>query len=560
MLFYITKMDNNKIINQINQLFHNKGIKQENRFDLLLELLQKNNAGLIDSSYEDIIQLINGFDYSNKDIIQEIFMLFGSKLTKFKLDQFYTPLTISKFICSLMIVNENTKAIDPAGGTGDLLLYYKGHKTIWDIDANSLKLCNFNYKLNKFNDSEFHLECRNSIEVFEDNVNTFDYVTMNPPFGSSTTITDRNILDKFQLGKDKKKQEIGILFLELGMKLLKNNGILFIIVPSGYVGNGNKVCSELREFILNNRLIASIELPKNTFKRSGTGVNTYLLIIQKRIKHVSENYNIFISNTENIGYILSKKDTPLKYKIINCTGQNICDEYGSPILDNDFDKCIFQLSKFCIDNNISNINIHSDLHECQYESVYRHKLASNILDIKRYTNQYLNIFKKLQDLNAITVGKLGKIVKTSVKIIPTQKYKYIDISEINSPFYSFKDLYGWEMPSRAKYSLKKYDILISKLEGTMSYCIILDNNDNYISTNGVTVIRPNNMNSVYILMANLMKKDFVIQHNAHLTGSIMASLSDDDIAGFLVENKSVDIESTKNIINTLEHLQNLRNI
>lgn len=553
-------MDNNKVINQINQLFHNKGIKQENRFDLLLDLLEKNNAGNIDTNYADIIQLINTFDYSNKDIIQEIFMLFGSKMTKFKLDQFYTPLTISKFICSLMVVNENTRAIDPAGGTGDLLLYYKGHKTIWDIDSNSLKLCRFNYQLNKFNDSEFHLECRNSLEHFEDNENTFDYVTMNPPFGSSTTITERNILDKFELGVGKKKQEIGILFLELGIKLLKNNGILFIIVPAGYVGNSNKVCSELREFILNNRLIASIELPKNTFKRSGTGVNTYLLIIQKSSKKMDHNYSIFISNIENIGYVLSKKETPLKYKIICSTGENICDEYGKPILDNDFNKTIFQLGQFCIDNTISNINIYSNIYEIDYEDVYKDNLCNNILDVKRYVNQYLNAIQKLKDLDATTVGKLGKIIKTIVKIVPTQKYKYIDISEINSPFYSFKDLYGWEMPSRAKYALKKYDILISKLEGTMSYCIILDDNDNYIATNGVTVIRANNMNCVYILMANLMKKDFIIQHRSHLTGSIMASLSDDDIAGFLVENKSVDIESTKNIINTLEHLQKLRNM
>lgn len=552
-------MDNNKVINQINQLFHNKGVKQENRFDLLLELLEKNNAGHIETKYVDIIQLINDFDYSNKEIIQELFMLFGNKLTKFKLDQFYTPLTISKFICNLMIADKNIRAIDPAGGTGDLLLYFKGHKTIWDIDANALKLCKFNYQLNKFNDTEFQLECRNSLDHFEDCVNSFDYVTMNPPFGSSTTITDTNILNKFELGKGKKKQEIGVLFLELGLKLLKNNGILFIIVPSGYVGNGNKVCSELRELILNNRLIASIELPKNTFKRSGTGVNTYLLIIQKRNEYVSENYNIFISNTENIGYNLSKKDTPLKYKIVHSTGENICDDKGCAVLDNDFEKTLFQLGQFCIDNSISNLNIYKNTDIASYESVAKNKLCNNILDIKRYSKIYLSIVKNLQELHGIPVAKFGKIIKTSVKLIRTEKYKYIDISEINSPFYSFKDLYGWEMPSRAKYALKKYDILISKLEGTMSYCVILDDNDNYIATNGVTVIRPNNMNCLYVLVANLMKKDFVIQHNAHLTGSIMASLSDDDIADILVESTTVNIESAKNIIDTLEQLQKLRN-
>ena len=124
---------------------------------------------------------------------------------------------------------------------------------------------------------------------------------MNPPFGSNTVITDKKILNKFELGKGKKKQEIGILFLELGLKLLKENGILFIIVPSGYVGNGNKTCSEMRDLILKNRLIASISLPENTFKRSGTGVNTYLLIIQKKTSPTEETYNILISKLVSTG-------------------------------------------------------------------------------------------------------------------------------------------------------------------------------------------------------------------------------------------------------------------
>jgi hypothetical protein len=55
-----------------------------------------------------------------------------------------------------------------------------------------------------------------------------------------------------------------------------------------------------------------------------------------------------------------------------------------------------------------------------------------------------------------------------------------------------------------------------------------------------------------------MSKDFVIQHTAFLTGSIMASLSDTDIEEFLVDDKNVDIESTKRILETLKTLQQLR--
>lgn len=550
-------MDNSKIINQINQLFHNKGVKQEERFNLLIELLEKNKNGIVNEKYQDIIQLINSLDYNNNDLIQEIFMSIGSKYTKYNLDQFYTPLTVSKFINSLMSVGPTYNAIDPAGGTGDLLLYYNGNKTIWDIDENALKLCKFNYELNK--QQNYNLVLKNSLENFEENECQYSYSVMNPPFGSNTIITDEKILNKFELGKNKKKQEIGILFLELGLKLLKNDGVLFIIVPAGYVGNSNKVCSELRNLILKNRLVASISLPENTFKRSGTGVNTYLLIIQKKMAETTEPYNIFISKINNIGYNLTKKNTPVKYKIIKETGELVVDKNNKPILDNELEEDIYEkISSFSKHNNLKSLNIQKI--NSDYEYIESNKLTLNIFDVKRYLQSYLTVINTLKSINATQVKKLGKIINSTTKIDKTKKYKYIDISEINSPFYSYKELYGWELPSRAKYTVKKNDILVSKLEGTMSYCVILEEDNSYIATNGVTVIRPNNLDSLYILFSNIMNKNFVLQHTAYLTGSIMASLADTDIEEFLIDDKNIDFESTKKILDTLESLQKLRRL
>jgi type I restriction-modification system DNA methylase subunit len=551
-------MDNSKLITQINQLFHNKGVKQEERFNLLIELLESmkcTNTNI--EKYKEIIDLLNLLDYNNKDLMQEIFMTIGSKYTKFNLDQFYTPLTISKFISSMMIQGE--KAIDPAGGTGDLLLYYNGEKTIWDIDDNALKLCKLNYELNK--QDHYNLVCKNSLYEIDDYCEKYSYVAMNPPFGTNTVITERHILDAFELGQNKKKQEIGILFLELGLKLLKEGGVLFIIVPSGYVGNKNNICSEMRDLILKHRLIASIELPENTFKRSGTGVNTYLLIIQK-VNITTTPYNIFINSVNEIGYNLTKKNTPLKYKIFRHTGDVIMDENDKPILDNDLDDVCIKMREFCHDNKITGFNmgveIASDPSCRLYEYISSNNLSGNIVDIKRYMKQYLDVVDKLEKSGSVKVSQLGKILNTSTKIEKNKKYKYIDIGEITSPLYSHKDLYGWELPSRAKYSVKKYDILVSKLEGTMSYCVILDDDKHYISTNGVAVIRPNDKDSLYILMSNIMKRDFAVQHRAFLTGSIMASLSDTDIGNILICNNGVDINTTKKILDTLETLQSFK--
>ena len=517
---------------------------------ILLENIKNN---IIDDKYNDIISLLNQLDYDNYDLIQELFMIIGSKYTKFNLDQFYTPLTISKFISQFMEVGDDKNAIDPAGGTGDLLLLYKGNKTIWDIDENALKLCKFNYELNK--QVNYNLVCKNSLENFEDSISMYSYSVINPPFGSNTIITDETILNKFELGKEKKKQEIGVLFLELELKLLKEDGLLFIIVPAGYVGNSNKTCSEMRDLILKSRLIASISLPENTFKRSGTGVNTYLLIIQKKSLS-SELHNIFISNVNNIGYNLTKKETPLKYKIIKETGEIIVDNKNKPVLDNDLDELYGSLCNFMYDNNL--LGMTKRMNSSNYEYINKHNLSFNILDIKRYLQIYLSLVNNLKLLNAIPLKLLADIITTPTKIEKTKLYKYIDISEINTPLYGFKALYGWELPSRAKYALKKYDILVSKLEGNLSYCVILDDNDNYIATNGVSVIRPKKINDVYVIFENIMSNKFKCQHNAYLTGSIMASISDDDIEEILIDDKTIDINTTKKILETLETLQHLR--
>lgn len=560
---------NSKHINNINQLLHNKGIKQEDRIGVLTSLFEKRKnhggptaAAVIDPRFSDIMDAINAIDFTNKEISQEIFMLFGSKLTRYKLDQFYTPLTISEFITGMMISGKS--AVDPAGGTGDLLVHYNGNIHIWDIDEHALELCRFNYELNMKKD--YQIKCTNSLVIgdgIDSTAATFDYVTMNPPFGSSTVITDSTILQHYELGLGRKKQEIGILFIELGLKLLKPDGILFAIVPAGYVGNTTKPCMEMRELLLRNRVIASIELPKQSFKRSGTGVNTYILMIQKKTPAQApavEEYPIYISAIDNIGYELSKANTPIKYKIVRETGE-ICMKDGDKVVDNDLVECASRIALFARECEIPNMKHHAmDIVEDApvYDVVSSSSLQHLILDVKRYSSKYLSLVTKLKlTPGCVPIHKLAKLVLKTTKIDQNKQYKYIDIGEISTPLYGSKELYGWELPSRAKYSLQKYDILISKLEGNVSYCVILDDSDNYISTNGVSVIRPNNMNSLYVLFANITKKEFIVQHNAYLTGSIMASLCDNDIGETLM-NAQIDVEMTKKMIDALTALNALR--
>jgi hypothetical protein len=68
--------DNSKLIIKINQLFHNAGIKQENRLDILVNILK--SANTTDKRLSDDVRKILGdIDYTNKELVQEIFMNIG---------------------------------------------------------------------------------------------------------------------------------------------------------------------------------------------------------------------------------------------------------------------------------------------------------------------------------------------------------------------------------------------------------------------------------------------------------------------------------------------------
>ena len=142
----------------------------------------------------------------------------------------------------------------------------------------------------------------------------------------------------------------------------------------------------------------------------------------------------------------------------------------------------------------------------------------------------------------------------SFKIDKKLEYTYVDISEINTPLYKGKKLLGAQLPGRAKNKVKKNDIIISRLRGNISYTVILE--DDIIVTNGVCVIRPKDVNSMLIILSNLNKEYFKIQHQSLTTGSIMESISDTDIKNILI-NKCNDIEKYKKVYESMYILKEL---
>ena len=542
-----------KYLSTIDQYLHNTGLNKLERLNMIKHVivhiteseLHYKDIGTETLMYvKDIISEVL-LNVPISEISQQLFMFYGSVLLKNSLDQFYTPITISSFINSVVLRGKS--CIDPAGGTGDLLVEIDGTLHVWEISEDAITMAQLNYDLR---DKRVHIKHADSLR--EDIDVQYDYCIMNPPFGTKTVTHDKTILDRFELGQNQDKQELGILFIELGFKLIREGGLLFTIIPGGYLGNNSN--KFLREYLIrNSRIISIIKLPASTFSRSGTGVSTYLVIMKKTADQ-AEDYDIHLAEISEIGYDLNKKNTPIKFKT-NSDGTYILDESDNLMIDNDFDILTKELSQFSYDKKISGMV--NDDPGVSYDSVHIKEILSepyNIMEVGYYNRRYKQMVQqlKMQDhiaMDAVCVSN----VDYSFEIDEQTTYKYIDISEVKTPLYNGKYIRGSKLPGRAKHLVLKDDIIISRLRGNISFSVIME--DNVLVTSGMCVIRPNDKKSLIMILGNMYTEGFRVQHQSLTTGSVMECISDGHIHEILLK-KDIDCERFTRIydaMNTLHH-------
>jgi type I restriction enzyme M protein len=116
-------------------------------------------------------------------------------------------------------------------------------------------------------------------------------ILANPPFGNREK--DQNILRLYDLDsrhQEKKSELSQILFLEKGLKLLRPEGKMLIVLPQGLMSTQRN--ARVRDFIHSQAEIrAIISLPTYTFVQSGVAtVNACILYVQKFTKDKKELY------------------------------------------------------------------------------------------------------------------------------------------------------------------------------------------------------------------------------------------------------------------------------
>ena len=149
---------------------------------------------------------------------------------------------------------------------------------------------------------------------------TFDVVVTNPPFGGRAKIDDPHILARYELPALESKDTRALmpseqLFVEGAWKYVRPGGFLAIVLPRSILNNPGLAFIR-RWVIMNARVVASIDMPKETFAEGGGVPNPSVLILQRFTREESRlarasalnRYQIFMASPKAVG--VDKRGNP----------------------------------------------------------------------------------------------------------------------------------------------------------------------------------------------------------------------------------------------------------
>jgi len=435
------------------------------------------------------INLLNG----DPNVIQDFYMYFAKQLYKWDLAQYFTPYEVVDFIVRIINPQYGENIKDPACGSADFLTCAYRHLSVvddkagdrvWgaDISEQAVQISILNMLLN--DDGKSNIKEEDSLVNI--NNNQFDIMLCNPPFGVKNVEKRPKTLTNFTLGKDKGKQETGILFAELCVKQANiskgKNGRIAIILPNGYLGNRSEKYAEFRRWLLKNTfIVAIIAFPRFTFKKAGADVSASVLILEKRETPLTncadtEDYPLYVNSIESVGWDIGNKKAKKIYRRESETGAVVLDRNNQPMLEADFDEVLSDLLNSAVANKFRwLLKGTNSIPDGTGWSINIRQVVDDpyqLLDPKRLNRKYLSLIDDLKQINHVKLGQICDIVPQGFTKERSEKYRYVEIGDIHERSYEYTDLFGWKLPSRARHLAAPGDIFIGAIWGSVGKWMI----------------------------------------------------------------------------------------
>jgi len=444
-------------------------LREKDMFGYTKDLpFQIKNPTTLEFMYNKISKITNEEIMNTYDLVGDIYEHFINREGKTMKDlgQYFTDRTLIRYLVDLcdpqVSPDYHVPSVwDPSAGTGGFLIEYIHHMNKqsdmidWsiekvnlhanDINKNtySLLMQNLYYSLKEGAGSTINL--MDSLDKKSGNDQMYDFILANPPFGIKG-LKYKDMCNQIRsLGINGTKGEI--LFLQLCMAKLNDNGKCAIVVPEGVLFNSTKMYKETRKYLLENFNLKRIikvgegEFFKNTgvktsvffFEKSGQTENVEFIQVNKvddtieevplmtvEMEKIIENdYSLNMNLYKEITYItnesydikkLSEITHDKKGQSIKVKGENLSGDY--PIVSGGTNICGYY-HKY---NREENTILISSSGQAGYVSRYPSKLwASDCWSIhsndENYlTNNYLyHVLKSLQE--TIYEYQTGSVIK-----------------------------------------------------------------------------------------------------------------------------------------------------
>lgn len=289
---------------------------------------------------------------SSRDAVGDAFEVFIGPSLKGSQGQFFTPRNVVKMIIDIVDPSPGQKIIDPACGSGGFLIEALRH--VWtkvqetgtelgwpeqEIEAEKQKVAiryfrgiDKDYFLSKvakaymaiIGDGRGGVFCENSLEnpsnwhsLTHNNIqlNEFDIVITNPPFGKKLSIDSEDILKRYDLGHKwsydsdsdsfskgglQDKQPPQILFIERCLNFLKDGGKLGIVLLESIFGMP-KYQYVVDYIQRRTKILAIVAMPEDLFQPH-THAKCCVVVCEKVPKPVFDPYHIFMADVKWCGH------------------------------------------------------------------------------------------------------------------------------------------------------------------------------------------------------------------------------------------------------------------
>ncbi|MDR1552332.1 MAG: N-6 DNA methylase [Prevotellaceae bacterium] len=440
---------------RIHSLFSNVKAKYSDIFDLDEEIeILPTDLSFIVKKMEDFY-LID----ANRDIIADAFEELIGTAFRGGEGQFFTPRNVVQMMIEIMQPQSGEKIIDPACGSGGFLAHILqqllptgSNNYIAGLDKDLFLSKLAKIYLTLLSENEYHIFCENSLEQTKNwnektndfiQLETFDLILTNPPFGAKIPVIGDDLLRQYELGhiwsKQKKewfltnqlrdKQPPQILFIERIIQLLKNGGRAGIVLPEGVFGNPSDryIWEYIKKYA---SVIGVVSLSQETFQPS-THTKTSVVFLEKKKQSRKD---VFFAIAKSIGHNKNGKET---YKM-NTKGQYILDQNGNKIIDDETP----DIAK--IFNQYLNENLTEESHLGFVVS--ENEIAENIYIPESYKPEVKEKINKIKHSKEYELVKFGDLVEQGIIQIKRGNEigsQYYGTGAI--PFIRTTDIVNWEI-------------------------------------------------------------------------------------------------------------------